>query len=60
VSVGHGLVGGLEGLETIAIGDPIGPAPGIEQHPADRPALPLVLGGGHPHRPHVHGVRIAS
>jgi nucleotide-binding universal stress UspA family protein len=45
---------GLEGLETVAIGDPIGPAPGIEQHLADRPALLLVLGGGHPHRPHVH------
>jgi nucleotide-binding universal stress UspA family protein len=45
---------GLEGLETIAIGDPIGPAPGIEQHLADRPALLLVLGGGHPHRPHGH------
>ena len=45
---------GVEGLETVAIGDPIGPAPGIEQHLADRPALLLVLGGGHPHRPHVH------
>jgi hypothetical protein len=45
---------GLEGLETIAIGDPIGPAPGIEQHRADRPAQPLVLSGGHPHRPHAH------
>jgi nucleotide-binding universal stress UspA family protein len=45
---------GLEGLETVAIGDPIGPAPGIEQHLAERPALLLVLGGGHPHRPHVH------
>jgi nucleotide-binding universal stress UspA family protein len=43
---------GLEDVETVAIGDPIGP--GLEQHLADRPALLLVLGGGHTHRPHVH------
>jgi nucleotide-binding universal stress UspA family protein len=46
---------GLQGLDTAAIGDPIGPAPGLEQHLADRPALLLVLGGGHAHQPHVHG-----
>jgi nucleotide-binding universal stress UspA family protein len=46
---------GLQGVETVAIGDPIGPAPGLEQHLADRPALLLVLGGGRVHRPHVHG-----
>jgi nucleotide-binding universal stress UspA family protein len=46
---------GLQGVETVAIGDPIGPAPGLEQHLADRPALLLVLGGGRMHRPHVHG-----
>jgi nucleotide-binding universal stress UspA family protein len=45
---------GLEDVETVAIGDPIGPAPGLEQHLADRPALLLVLGGGHAHQPHVH------
>ena len=45
---------GLEGLETVAIGDPIGPAPGLEQHLAARPALLLVVGGGHPHRRHLH------
>ena len=46
---------GLGDVETVAIDDPIGPAPGLEQHLADRPALLLVLGGGHAHRPHVHG-----
>jgi nucleotide-binding universal stress UspA family protein len=46
---------GLEGVETVAIGDPIGPSPGLEQHLADRPALLLVLGGGLAHRPHLHG-----
>lgn len=46
---------GLQGLETVAIGDPIGPVPGLERHLTDRPALLLVLGGGHMHRPHVHG-----
>jgi nucleotide-binding universal stress UspA family protein len=45
---------GLESLETVAIGDPIGAAPGIQQHIAERPALLLVLGGGHPRQPHVH------
>lgn len=46
---------GLQGVDTVAIGDPIGPAPGLEQHLADRPALLLVLGGGDVHRPHLHG-----
>jgi nucleotide-binding universal stress UspA family protein len=45
---------GLEGVETVAIGDPTGPAPGLEQHLAEQPALLLVLGSSHPHRPHVH------
>ena len=45
---------GLEALETVAIGDPIGPAPGLEQHLAARPALLLVVGGGHPHSRHLH------
>jgi nucleotide-binding universal stress UspA family protein len=45
---------GLKNVETVAIGDPIGPAPALEQHLSDSPALLLVLGGGHPHRPHVH------
>jgi nucleotide-binding universal stress UspA family protein len=45
---------GLESFDTVAIGDPTGPAPGIEQHLAEQPALLLVLGSSHPHRPRVH------
>ena len=46
---------GLDGIDTAAIGDPIGPGPGLEQHLGDHSARLLVTGGGHPDRPHLSG-----
>ena len=44
---------GLDGVETVAVADPISAGSGLEQHLADHPARLLVVGGGHRHRPHL-------
>jgi hypothetical protein len=44
---------GLDGVETVAVGDPVSAGSGLEQHLADHPARLLVVGGGHRHRPHL-------
>jgi hypothetical protein len=44
---------GLDGVETVAVADPIDAGSGLEQHLADHPARLLVVGGGHRHRLHL-------
>jgi nucleotide-binding universal stress UspA family protein len=44
---------GLDGVDTVAVADPIDAGAGLEQHLADHPARLLVVGGGHRHRPHL-------
>ena len=43
----------LDGVETVAVADPISAGSGLEQHLADHPARLLVVGGGHRHHPHL-------
>jgi hypothetical protein len=44
---------GLDGVELVAVADPISAGAGLEQHLAEQPARLLVVGGGHRHRPHL-------
>ena len=46
---------GLNGVDTIAIPDPVSEGAGLEQHLREVPARIIVLGGGHPRTPKLSG-----